>query len=118
MSESNSLNHFDRTLSALHGLPDIVSTKPTMLRVIPTFGIGTHLYSVETYRQRDRGDTVFLQYVAEDQTVRLVIPPSVVDAIVRQRDQLTTKSRKRAGRAVAQTLKARGIKPGFMKKKA
>src|SRR2546427_12363761 len=99
--DENTLSHFDRILGALHGLPDVASTKPTVLRVIPVFGIGAHLYSVQTFRQKDQGDTVFLEHVSEAGTTRLVIPPAVVDAIVRQRDSLTHKVRSRAGKASA-----------------
>ena len=54
---------------------------------------------------------------------RCVLPPlsrpsAVVDAIVRQRDALTTKVRKKIGRASAEARKLRGELPGFMKKKA
>lgn len=100
----------------MHGLPDVAQTKPTVLRCIPTFGIGSHLYTVQTFRQREQGDTVFLEHVSDAGTTRLVIPPSVVDAIVRQRDALTTKVRSRAGKLNAENRKARGEKPGFMKK--
>lgn len=114
--ESRILSHFDRILGALDGLPDVVQTKPTTLRVVPPFGIGGHLYSVQTFRQKDVGDTVFLEHVSDSGTVRLVLPPAVVDAIVRQRDQITTKVRSRNGKAIAADRKARGLKPGFMQR--
>lgn len=115
--EDQKLGNFDRILGSLHGLPDVTRTKPTVLRVVPTFGIGTHLYSVQTFRQRDQGDTLFLEHVSDSGTTRLVIPSSVVDAIVRQRDALTAKSRSRAAKLNAEERKALGIKPGFMKEK-
>jgi hypothetical protein len=117
-SESRTcLSHFDRTLGALHGLPDVVQTKPSTLRVVPSFGIGTHLYIVQTFRQRDTGDTIFLEHVSEGATTRMVIPAAVADAIARQRESITAKTRSRAMKAVAEDRMAKGIMPGFMKKK-
>lgn len=109
------ISYFDRAIGSLHGLPDVVSTKATTLRVVPTFGIGSHLYAVQTFRQREVGDTIFLEHVSESGTTRLVIPAAVADVIARQRDQLTTKSRSRAGKKIAEDLRERGIQPGFMK---
>ena len=117
MEQENKLNHFDRTLGQLHGLPDVASTSPSVKRVVPPFGINTHLYTIQTFRQKDIGDTIFLEHVSETGTVRLVIPPAVAEVIARQRDQITGKVRSRAARAVAQDRKERGLKPGFMKKK-
>lgn len=112
----NSLNNFDRQLGALNGLPDVAQTKPTVIRVVPPLGLGSHLYIVQTFRQKESGDTIFLETTSEDGTTRLVIPPAVADCIARQRDQITGKVRSRAAKAVAADRKARGIKPGFMKK--
>lgn len=117
MSEdNNTINNFDRMLGALHGLPDVTNTKPSPLRVVPSFGVGTHLYIVQTFRQRDLGDTIFLEHVCDGQTVRIVLPPQVSAAIARQRDQLTGKVRSKAAKRVAQDRKDRGEQPGFMKK--
>lgn len=114
--ENPALSFFDRAMGQAHERPDTISTKSTTLRVVPTFGIGSHTYIVQTFRHREIGDTIFLEQVSDNATVRLVIPPDVADVIARQRDQLTTKSRSRAGKRVAEDLKERGIKPGFMRK--
>jgi len=111
----HSLSYFDRAIGSLEGLPDVVKCKATTMRVIPTFGLGSHTYIIQTYRQRETGDTIFLEVTSEQGTTRIVIPPAVADTLARQRDQLTTKSRSRAGKRVAEDLKARGIAPGFMK---
>jgi hypothetical protein len=111
------LSFFDRAIGSLHGLPDVVSTKATTLRVVPPFGMGSHLYAVQTFRQSEIGDTIFLEHVSENGTTRLVIPPAVADVIARQREQLVSKVRSRAGKRTAQNLKDRGIQPGFMRKK-
>lgn len=117
--------NFDRLLGALHGLPDISHTKPTTVRVVPqsnergvTPVTGTSdLFIVQTYRQRDIGDTIFLEWVSAEGTVRVPIPPAVADAIARQRDTLTGKTRSKAARETAQARKDRGELPAFMRKK-
>lgn len=108
---------FDRLLGALHGLPDVTSTKPSTLRTITPL-IGTsQMFIVQTYRQRERGDTIFLECVSKDGSIRLALPPQVSDAISRQRDALTGKVRVKIGKASAQARKERGELPGFMKRK-
>lgn len=99
--ENGALCYFDRAIGALHGLPDVVASKAVTLRVVPVFGIGSHVYVVQTFRQREIGDTIFLETVSDTQTVRLVIPPAVAALIARQRDQLTVKVRSRTGKRMA-----------------
>lgn len=106
---------YDRLLGSLHGLPDVTSTKPSTIRnVTPILGT-SELFTIQTYRQRERGDTIFLECVSKDGFVRLALPPSVADAISRQRDALTGKVRSKIGKATAQARKDRGELPGFMK---
>lgn len=118
MSEDikTTLSYFDRAIGTLHGLPDVVSTKETTMRVVPTFGFGSHTYIIQSYRQRESGDTIFLEITSDAGATRIVIPPAVADTIARQRDQLTAKSRSRAGKRNAEDRKSRGLQPGFMKK--
>ena len=116
--DNPTLSYFDRAIGKLDGLPDVVKTKATTLRVIPTFGIGTSAYVVQTFRQRDEGDYIFLEQMTDSGASRIVIPPSVAETIARQRDQLAFKSRSRAGRIRADDMKAKGILPGFMRKEA
>jgi hypothetical protein len=111
-------DEFDRLLGSLHGLPDVTSTKPTTMRTItPVLGT-SQMFSVQTYRQRERGDTIFLECVSKDGFIRLALPPTVADAIARQRDALTGRSRSNAAKAVAAARKERGEVPGFLRKKA
>lgn len=111
------VDKFDRMMGALANLPDVTHTKPsTVVTVSPLIG-EAQTFIVQTYRQREVGDTVFLQYMDGDSKVRLVIPPQAADAIARQRDALTTKVRKKVAREQAQARKARGEVPGFMKGK-
>jgi len=53
--------------------------------------------------------------VSNETTTRLAIPPAVADAIVRQRDALTAKSRSKAAKTVATNRMNRGELPGFMR---
>ncbi len=109
---------FDRTIGLLHGLPDVTEVKTSVTRVVPPFGVGgTQLYVVQTYRQKEQGDTIFLEHVSETGTVRLVIPPQVSAVIARQREQLTAKTRSKAAKAVVQERQERGEIPAFLKSK-
>ncbi len=110
-------DNFDRLLGLLHGLPDVVSTRESVLRVVPPLGVGgSQTFIVQTYRQSEQGDTIFLECVNEAGTTRLVLPEKVANLIARQRDQLTAKSRSKAGKRVAAERKERGELPGFMKR--
>lgn len=109
---------YDRRLAALHELPDVTRTKPTTVRVVPPLGVGgTQVFIVQTYRQRDLGDTVFLEIVGAGPAVRVALPPAVANTISRQREALTGKVRSAVARATAADRKARGLAPGFMKRR-
>lgn len=123
-------DEYDRLYAALDGLPDVTQTKPTTIHVSPPLGVGgSRTFFVRTVRQRDvnvnskgeevaRGrDTVFLIVVGASGATRLVIPPDVCDAIARQRDALTARTRTKIGKASAAARKARGEVPGFMRGK-
>jgi hypothetical protein len=109
------IDKFDRMMAALADLPDVASVKPsTVVSMSPLIG-ETQTFIIQTYRQREVGDTIFLQYATSEGLVRVAIPPGAADAIARQRDALTAKSRKRAAREQAAIRKARGEKPAFLK---
>lgn len=109
------VDKFDRMLGALAGLPDVAHSKPsTVVAVVPIIG-ETQTFIIQTYRQREVGDTIFLQYMDGERHVRMVIPPAAADAIFRQRDAITTKVRRIVGKNSAAARKARGDVPGFMK---
>lgn len=122
-------DEYDRLYAALDGLPDVVQTQSATIHVVPPFGVGgSTMYSVRTVRQRDvhvnkkgdeigRGrDTVFLIVVGAGAiATRLALPPAVCDAIARQRDALTARTRSKIARASAEARKARGEVPGFMR---
>src|SRR5947208_3209943 len=114
MDEQRTRSNFDRILAGLHGLPDVSYTQPSTVRSVDFIGT-SQTFIITTYRMREQGDTVFLEMLSDDGQVRLVIPPKVADAIARQRDALTTKVRRKVGKANAADRKARGELPGFMK---
>lgn len=119
MNENNGApDVYDRLLGGLDGLPDVTNTKPTTLRSITPLIGNSQTFIVQTYRQRDRGDTIFLECVDGKGSVRLALPPVVAEAIARQRDALTTKVRVKVGKQSAADRKARGEVPGFAKKRA
>jgi hypothetical protein len=108
---------FDRLIGALHGLPDVVSCKPSTVRALtPILGLA-QTFIIQTYRQREVGDTIFLECVSGEGSFRLALPPQVSDAIARQRDSLTGKSRSKAAKALAAERKERGEVPGFLRKR-
>ena len=115
MENEKTINHYDRSLASLDGIPDVIKTRPTTIREIPPLGLGTNLFTVQTFRHRDSGDTIFLESFSAEGAVRIVLPTAVADAIARQRDQLSTQSRRRAGKARAERDKLEGRMPGFMK---
>ena len=98
-------------MGALEGLPDVVKSKPSTVRaMLPLIGIARS-FIVQTYRQKDRGDTIFIETVGNETTIRLAIPPQVAEAIARQRDGLGTKSRSKAAKATMADRIARGETP-------
>lgn len=117
-TNSNMPDAYDRQLATLHDLPDVVKTKPSTIRVVPPLGVGgTQVFVVQTYRQAERGDTLFLEVMGAGGAVRVVLPPTVVAAIARQRDALTDKTRSRAAKATAADRAARGERPAFLRKR-
>ena len=106
---------FDRLIGALHGLPDVATTKAVTIRVLTPLIGASSTWIVQTYRQKEIGDTIFIQCVeGSGGTISLVIPPAVADAIARQHDQLVSKSRSRASRESARARMERGEKPAFL----
>jgi hypothetical protein len=109
------IDHFDRMIGALHGIPDVLNVKPTtIVAVIPMVG-SARTYIIQTYRQKEQGDTIFLQEVGPDGSIRIALPPQVADAIARQRAALTDRARSRAAKDVADERKKAGIVPAFLR---
>lgn len=115
-------DHYDRLLGQFDGLPDMVSTRPTTYRVItPILGL-SQTFILQTFRQRDAGDFLFVEYVDGARATRIVFPPDVTEAIARQRDSVAMMAKRKHGRAQADRLRqmnaeriARGEAPAFLK---
>ncbi len=104
---------FDYTLGQLKDLPDVLMTKESTVRAVPLLGIGgSRLFIIQTIRQKERGDTILLEHVAQGETVRLVLPPEVSNVIARQRDALSTKSRVKGAQQAVATRLERGDQLG------
>jgi hypothetical protein len=113
---SDAPDAYDRQLTALHDLPDVVRSSVATIRAMPPLGIGgSHVFIVQSYRQRERGDLIFLEVSGAEGTTRLVLPPAVANVIARQREALTAKARSRAAKTTAADRAARGLTPAFLK---
>jgi hypothetical protein len=108
---------FDRTIRSLNGLPDVINTKATTVRSLSSVLELSQTFIVQTYRQRDEGDTIFVEFIGAEGSLRLALPPAVSEVIARQRDAITGKARSKAAKANAMDRKARGIEPGFKKRR-
>lgn len=113
----STLDPFDRTLGGLDGLPGVLQTGQTTVQSVTPIVGKAETFIVQTVRQPDTGDTIFLQCIGGERSFRLVIPPKVAAVIARQRDALTGRARRKAAQAAAQTRKERGIEPAFLKRK-
>jgi hypothetical protein len=108
---------FDRLLGALQGLPDVTESRPATIQTIQPLLGTSQTYIIRTWRQIDRGgdkatrglDTIFIECVSAAGSFRIALPPKVADAIARQRDALSAKTRSKAARANAAERK-RGTK--------
>lgn len=118
MSEQDT---FDRIIGNLHGLPDVRYTRPATIRTVTPMIGRSQTFILQTYRQKDVGDFIFIETVDGEGRARVYLPPDAAEVIARQRDSLTTANRKahgkEIGKRVAAERKARGEKPAFMKKK-
>lgn len=118
------VDKFDKALGTLQDLPDVTHTKESaVMSSEPLIG-GAQSFWIQMYRQIDRDgdkskskDTLFLQYLDSDRSLRIVIPHKAIQAIIRQYEALGTKNRRKAAKQEATRRKAAGIVPGFMKGK-
>ena len=108
-------DRFDRAYGDLTHMPDLTRTEARTIRVSAPIVGDVQTFTVQTLRRRDEGDSVFIEYHDRGGALRLVLPPTVADAIARQRDALTAKVRRRVGRESAAARKARGEVPAFLK---
>jgi hypothetical protein len=115
MDEFQKTNEYDRLYAAMKD-GNALMTKPSTIKYVEKMTGSTKTYIIQTARE-EAGDTVFVEQIDRDGTVRLYMPAKVTNAVASQRDSLTTRRRSISGRATAQARKDRGELPGFMKKK-
>ena len=108
---------FDRLLGSLDGLLDVVRTNPPTIRSLTPLLGSAETYIIQTYRQKDVGDTIFIEAIHTGGSLRIVLPPKVAEVLARQRDTLTSKSRRKAAQTIAQECKNQGQAPAFPKKR-
>jgi hypothetical protein len=115
VSASRPTDPFDQLLSRMIGLPNGAHTQPTVVQSIDFYG-NTTSFMIQTVRTEE-GVTSFVTQVNASGSQRYILPQSVLNTIVRQRDSITTQLRRRHGRRLAEERKAAGIEPGFVKKR-
>jgi len=115
MDNDNVVQHFDRMTGSLEDLPDVIRTRPSTKTISQPLVGHSHTFIVQTYRQKEEGDTIFLQVISAEGTHRLVLPAMVADTIARQRDSLTKRSRSKAQKAKMEKAMEDGFVP-FAKK--
>jgi|SRR5208282_1754752 len=112
-TEYATVSKFDRSVAGLTGGNNLATKAATVEHVDPILG-EAETFIVQTIRDQE-GDHVILKFVDKDGVQRLILPPKVVNTIVRQRDALTARSRSIAAKAQAKARIARGEMPGFMR---
>lgn len=116
MSDNDQMpDAFDRLMGALDGLPDVLRTGASTVQTLTPLLGNSETWIVQTVRQAEQGDTVFLQRVNREGSIRIALPAKVAAVISRQREALNTKARKKAARAAVETRREKGIVP-FQKK--
>jgi hypothetical protein len=115
MENDHTISKFDKQYSGLQGGNNL-ETKPTTIENAAMTG-ETETFIIQTIRD-EKGDNIVIKFVDKDGVKRLILPPKVSQAIQRQKDALTARSRSIASKAVAKARMDRGELPGFMKKKA
>jgi hypothetical protein len=109
------VSKYDRVRGGLEGVA--LFTKPSTVRNTQIITGKTETFVVETARHSELGDTIFVECMDETGVTRLALPPKVANAIARQRESLTSRSRSRAAKEEAKRRQAEGHTP-FQKKSA
>ena len=102
---------FDRIRASMDGRPDVTRTRISTVRNIDPLVGNVTTFLIESVREKDHGDTIFLEVASREGNMRIVLPPKVATVIARQRDSLTTKVRSKAAKEQAAVRKDHGIKP-------
>lgn len=111
-------DRFDRLMGQLDGLPDSATTRPATIRAVTPLVGAAQTFIVQTVRLREHGDTVFLEYIGQEGSFRLILPPKVSETIARQRDALSSMVRSKIGKESMRQRMAAGYTPTPPKRKA
>jgi hypothetical protein len=103
-------DHFSLTLREKRDNPGAISATSTI--ETQDFYGNAETWVVTTFRTDAGDETIFLQRSAHDGGMRHVLPPVVAAAIARQRDQLTSRNRRRGARKAVETKRAAGTPVG------
>lgn len=115
MSDDNTISKYDRLRGNMHDVA--MFTKPSTIKNVQNITGKSETFVVETCRHEELGDYIFIECMDEIGVTRLALPPRVANLIASQRDSLTTRRRRQAGKRNAAAAKARGEVPGFMRKR-
>jgi hypothetical protein len=102
---------FEIALAGKLGHPDGAHTQPSVMQDVDFYGNATS-FIVQTVRWAE-GTTVFLQQINAQGSARYVLPPKVVQLILRQQDSVSTMVRRRHGKRLAAERRASGVRTVF-----
>lgn len=102
---------FEVALGGLLGHPDGAHTGLTPVQAVDFYGNATS-FLIQTVKWAE-GTTIFLQQINAGGSARFVLPPKVVQAILRQQDAVNTIVRRRHGKRLAAERLASGHKTVF-----
>lgn len=123
IATERTIDPFDAAIGALSGLTGGVDIKPATIQVVTPIVGRTDTFIIQTIRheigrtKKKKGDesdepiwgiTQFVQRVSAEGVVRMVLPPKVSKLLSSQREAVTDRVRKEAGRRAVQTRKDRG----------
>jgi hypothetical protein len=104
-------NEFDLTLRDLVGLPNGAHTQPTVIQSQDDYG-NVSSYMLQTVKS-DAGVHAFITHVNASGSARYILPPRVINTLLRQVDACSTMVRRRHGKRLAEERKANGTLPTF-----
>jgi hypothetical protein len=99
-------NPYSRELRQLRDNPGALSSQST-IQTQDFYG-NAATWVLETYRDGDGREKVFVQKIDELGGARLVLPPEVTAALARHRDQLAARAKRRQGHRLVAQRKERG----------
>jgi hypothetical protein len=106
MEQEKTISKFDRAVASKLDSNNI-HTKATTIENIERITGSAETFIVQTIRVED-GDYVSLKYLDNDGAMRILLPPKVVNTIVRQRESLSDRARTNSSKAAMKERIAAG----------